>query len=51
MFRTALEAEIRWADRSQGGRQPFDHIFDVKLLILQAMHTLSDERCEYLIEG
>src|SRR3954470_3335644 len=34
---------------SKGGRPPFDHVLMFKVLLLQAMHTLSDERCEYLI--
>jgi len=33
-----------------GGRPPFDHVLMFKVLILQAMHSLSDERCEYLIK-
>ena len=50
IFRPALEAAVRRADRSKGGRPPFDHVFMFKVLILQAMHSLSDERCEYLIK-
>ena len=50
MFRAALEAAVPRADRSKGGRRPFDHVFMFKVLILQAMHSLSDERCEYLIK-
>ena len=46
MFRAALEAAAPRADRSKGGRPPFDHVFMFKVLILQAMHSLSDERCE-----
>jgi transposase, IS5 family len=38
------------ADRAKGGRPPFDHVFMFKVLILQSMHSLSDERCEYLIK-
>src|SRR3954471_6413853 len=49
-FRAALEAAVRRADRSKGGRPPFDHVLMFKVLILQAMHSLSDERCEYLIK-
>lgn len=31
------------------GRQPgFDHVLMFKVLLLQAMHALSDERVEYL---
>jgi hypothetical protein len=50
MFRPALEAAIPRADRSKGGRPPFDHVIMFKVLILQAMHSLSDERCEFLIK-
>jgi IS5 family transposase len=50
MFRPALEAAVPRADRSKGGRPAFDHVLIFKILILQAMHSLSDERCEYLIK-
>jgi transposase, IS5 family len=50
IFRPALEAAVPRADRSKGGRPPFDHVFMFKVLILQAMDSLSDERCEYLIK-
>ncbi len=38
------------ADRTRGGRPPFDHVLMFKVLILQAMHSLSDERAEFLIK-
>lgn len=50
MFRPALEAAVPRSDRSKGGRPPFDRVMMFKVLILQAMHSLSDERCEYLIK-
>src|SRR6185312_11307757 len=50
IFRRDLEAAVPRADRSKGGRPPFDHVFMFKVLILQTMHGLSDERCEYLIK-
>jgi len=50
MFRPALEGAIPRADRSKGGRPAFDHLLMFEVLILQAMHGLSDERCEYLIK-
>ena len=37
------------SDRSKGGRPPFDHVLMFKTLVLQASHSLSDERTEYLI--
>jgi IS5 family transposase len=50
IFRPALEAAVPRADRSKGGRPPFDHVLMFKVMILQTMHSLSDERCEYLIK-
>jgi IS5 family transposase len=50
IFRLDLEAAVPRPDRSKGGRPPFDHVFMFKVLILQTMHGLSDERCEYLIK-
>ena len=50
LFRPALEAAVPRGDRFKGGRPPFDRVLMFKVLILQAMHSLSDERCEYLIK-
>jgi IS5 family transposase len=50
LFRPALEAAVPRSDRSKGGRPPFDSVLMFKVLILQAMHGLSDERAEYLIK-
>jgi IS5 family transposase len=49
MFRPDLERAVPRSDGSKGGRPAFDHVLMFKVLLLQAMHTLSDERCEYLI--
>jgi IS5 family transposase len=49
MFRPELEAAVPRSNGAKGGRPPFDHVLMFKVLLLQAMHTLSDERCEYLI--
>jgi transposase, IS5 family len=50
LFRPNLERAVPRADRSRGGRPPFDHVFMFKVLILQASHSLSDERTEFLIK-
>ena len=50
IFRSVLAAAVPRADRSNGGRPPFDHVFMFKVLILQTMHALSDERTEFLIK-
>ena len=49
MFRPELERAVPRSSGSKGGRPAFDHVLMFKVLLLQAMHTLSDERCEYLI--
>jgi transposase, IS5 family len=50
LFRADLERAVPRADRSRGGRPPFDHVLMFKVLILQASHSLSDERTEFLIK-
>jgi transposase, IS5 family len=50
LFRADLEEAVPRADRCKGGRPPFDHVLMFKVLILQTMHSLSDERTEYLIK-
>jgi transposase, IS5 family len=49
LFRTDLERAVPRSDRLKGGRPPFDHVLMFKVLIVQASHSLSDERTEYLI--
>lgn len=49
LFRTDLERAVPRSDRAKGGRPAFDHVLMFKVLILQASHSLSDERTEYLI--
>lgn len=49
-FRPGLEQTVPRSDGSKGGRPTFDHVLMFKILLLQAMHSLSDERCEYLIK-
>ena len=49
-FRSELEQAVPRADRSRGGRPPYDHVLMFRVLILQASHSLSDERTEYLIK-
>jgi IS5 family transposase len=49
-FRADLEQAVPRADRSRGGRPAFDHVFMFKVLVVQASHSLSDERTEFLIK-
>ncbi|MBC4019347.1 transposase, partial [Siccirubricoccus deserti] len=50
MFRAELERAVPRADGTRGGRPAFGHVLMFRILLLQAMHGLSDERCEYLIK-
>ena len=49
-FRPDLARAVPRSDGSKGGRPAFDHVFMWKVLILQASHSLSDERTEFLIK-
>lgn len=50
MFRPELERAVPRSDGTKGGRPAFDRVLMFKVLLLQAMHALSDERTEYLIK-
>ncbi|SEI07756.1 Transposase domain [Methylobacterium sp. 13MFTsu3.1M2] len=50
LFRDDLACAVPRSDGSKGGRPPFDLVFMFKVLILQASHSLSDERTEFLIK-
>jgi transposase, IS5 family len=49
LFRPELERAVPRADRSKGGRPPFDHVLMFKVLILQTQNNLSDERTEFYV--
>ena len=49
MFRGELNAALVYSDGAQGGRPPFDPVMMFKILVIQAMDNLSDERAEFLI--
>lgn len=48
-FRPLLVQAIPRSDGSRGGRPAYDLVFMFKVLVLQASHSLSDERTEFLI--
>jgi IS5 family transposase len=54
MFRSELERAVPRAvpraDCAKGRRPAFGHVLMFKILLLQAMHGLSNVRCEYLIK-
>lgn len=49
LFRPELEAALHRADRSKGGRAPYDSVLMFRILVLQTLYTLSDDQTEYQI--
>jgi len=49
LFRPELERALSYSDGSKGRRPPFDPVIMFKILVIQMINTLSDERIEYLI--
>lgn len=48
-FRPLLNDALKRSDGSKGGRPAFDPVMMFKILILQALNDLSDERAEFLV--
>jgi Transposase domain (DUF772) len=46
-FRPDLDLALARADRSRGGGPPYDAVLMFRILVLQALYTLSDEQTEY----
>lgn len=49
IFRPELVMVLKRGDGSKGGRPPYDVVTMFKILVIQAMNDLSDERVEFLI--
>lgn len=50
VFRGPLVAALRRSARGKGGRPPFDPVMMFKILVLQALYSLSDEATEFQIK-
>jgi IS5 family transposase len=50
LFRGPLVASLRRSPRNKGGRAPFDPVLMFKILVLQALYSLSDEATEFQIK-
>lgn len=48
-FRLGLDKALAYADGSKGDRPPLDPVLMFKILVIQTLNNLSDERTEYLI--
>jgi IS5 family transposase len=49
IFREPIVRMIRKDDYSLGGRPPVDEVLMFKMMLLQDLHNISDDACEYLI--
>jgi len=49
VFRPDLETTLAYSDGSKGRRPPFDPVLMFKILVIQTLNNLSNERTDYLI--
>ena len=49
LFRAVLDAALVRSDRSRGGRPPYDAVLMFKVLVLQALYSLSDDAAEFQV--
>ncbi|MFS8366653.1 transposase [Acetobacter oryzifermentans] len=49
VFCPDLDKALAYSDGSKGGRPPFDPVLMFKIMVIQTLNNLSDERTEYLI--
>ncbi|RMI14600.1 IS5 family transposase [Pseudoroseomonas wenyumeiae] len=47
IFRPVLDAALTRSDRSRGDRPPYDAVLMFRILVLQALYSLSDEQAEF----
>lgn len=50
VFRKPLRRALKRSDRAKGGRPPYDPVMMFKIMILQALHGLSDDQAEFQIQ-
>ena len=49
LFRPILDVALARSDRSRGGRPPYDAVLMFKVLVLQALYSLSDDAAEFQV--
>jgi hypothetical protein len=50
VFRKPLAKALKRSDGSKGGRPPYDTVMMFKVLVLQALYSLSDDQAEFQIQ-
>ena len=49
-FRKPLSKTLKRSDGSKGGRPPYDPVLMFKIMVLQALYSLSDDQAEFQIQ-
>jgi transposase len=49
-FRPALSKALRKFKKSNAGCKPYDSVFMFKILVLQSLNNLSDDKTEFMIK-
>jgi transposase, IS5 family len=49
VFRKPLAKAVKRSDGAKGGRPPYDAVMMFKILVLQALYSLSDDQAEFVI--
>ncbi len=49
VFRKPLAKALKRSDGARGGRPPFDPVLMFKIMVLQALYSLSDDQAEFVI--
>ena len=50
VFRKPLSKTLKRSDDSKGGRPPYDPVLMFKIMVLQALYSLSDDQAEFQIQ-
>ena len=50
VFRKPLAKALKRSDRAKGGRPPYDAVMMFKIMILQALYSLSDDQAEFQVQ-
>ncbi|MDV2968913.1 IS5 family transposase [Nitratireductor aquimarinus] len=50
VFRKPLSKTLKRSDGSKGGRPPYDPVLMFKIMVLQALYSLSDDQAEFQIQ-
>jgi IS5 family transposase len=50
VFRKPLAKALKRSDGAKGGRPPYDAVLMVKIMVLQALYSLSDDQAEFQIQ-